>query len=72
MRRILIVLSLAASLAAAPPVFLDLLSSLWSESGSHIDPDGAPAPQNDEGSRLDPDGTPALHADEGASLDPDG
>ncbi|MFP5285514.1 MAG: hypothetical protein ACLGI9_07235 [Thermoanaerobaculia bacterium] len=72
MRRIFIALSLAASLAAAPPTLFDLFSSLWSESGSHLDPDGAPAPQNDEGSRLDPNGAPAPQADEGSHIDPDG
>jgi hypothetical protein len=48
-RRTLIALSLAASLAAAPP-------ALQGDEGSHIDPDGAPAPQTDTGSHLDPDG----------------
>lgn len=72
MCRILIALSLAASLAAAPASFFDFFSSLWSESGSHLDPNGCPAPRSDEGSRLDPDGTAAPQVDEGASLDPDG
>jgi hypothetical protein len=73
MRRILIALALAASLAAAPPTFLDFLSSVWSETGSRIDPNGAPAPQGDEGSHIDPNGgclTP--HGDEGSHIDPDG
>ena len=72
MRRILIALSLAASLTAAPPAFLDFVSSLWGETGSRLDPDGAPAPQNDEGCHLDPNGAPAPQADEGSHLDPDG
>lgn len=56
MRRILIALSLAASLAAASPALFDFVSSLWSESGSHLDPNGTPAPQADEGPELDPNG----------------
>jgi hypothetical protein len=73
MRRILIALSLAAALAGSPAPFLDFLSSLWSESGCHIDPDGCPAPRTVEGCHLDPNGgclTP--QSDEGPQLDPDG
>jgi hypothetical protein len=72
MPRILLALALAASLAAAPPAFFDFLASIWSESGSHIDPNGDPAPQGDEGSRIDPNGATASHSDEGPELDPNG
>ena len=63
--------------AAASP--LDLFERFWtfvqsalSESGSQLDPDGTPAPQNDEGPELDPNGPPAPQTDEGSQLDPDG
>lgn len=81
MRRTLIVLSLAGSLAAAPAPLLDpfwsFLSSVWSESGCRIDPSGGCAPTTDEGHHIDPDGaTQASQAgpetDEGVSIDPDG
>lgn len=72
MRRILIALSLAAALTAAPPAFLGVLSSLWSKTGAQLDPNGNPAPQGDEGASLDPDGAPAPQTDEGSHLDPDG
>jgi hypothetical protein len=72
MRRIVIAFSLAASLAGSPAPFLDFLSSLWSESGCRLDPDGCPAPRADEGCRLDPNGGCLPQRDEGCRLDPDG
>jgi hypothetical protein len=74
MRRALIALYLATSLAAAPPAFLDFLSSLWSESGCHIDPNGrCIAPQTDEGCRIDPNGGCITErSDSGCRLDPNG
>jgi hypothetical protein len=61
MRRTLTALTLAASLAAAPPTLLDqvraFLASLWSEEGCHLDPDGGcAAPRVDTGCRIDPNG----------------
>lgn len=63
--------------AAASPLdlfdrFWSFVQSAWSETGPSLDPDGTPAPQNDEGSRLDPNGSPAPQSDEGPQLDPDG
>lgn len=81
MRRILIALSLAGSLAAAPATLLDqarsFLSSIWSESGCMIDLNGKCAPTTDEGLRIDPNGaTQACETgpeiDTGVSIDPDG
>jgi hypothetical protein len=74
MRRILIVLSLASSLAAAPSAFLDVLSFLWSETGCMIDPSGrCIAPQTDEGCRIDPNGGCITErSDSGCRLDPNG
>jgi hypothetical protein len=73
MRPTLIALALAASLAAAPAPFLDFLSSLWSESGCRLDPNGGClTPQGDEGPELDPNGAPAPQMDEGCHLDPNG
>ena len=57
MRRALIALALASSLAAAAPSFLDFLSSLWSETGCRLDPNGGCfTPQAETGCHLDPDG----------------
>ena len=73
MRRALIAFSLAASLAAAPPALLDFLSSLWSETGCMIDPDGCAAPRADEGCRIDPSGGCIKErSDEGCHIDPNG
>jgi hypothetical protein len=73
MRRILIALSLAASLAAAPPAFFDFLSTLWSETGCMIDPSGCPAPQTDEGCHIDPSGSCITErVDTGCRIDPSG
>lgn len=64
MRKALVVLTLAAALAAGRPTSLSqvwtLLTSIWSEEGCRMDPDGKclPAPQTDEGCRMDPDGCP--------------
>ena len=46
----------------------DLLTRTWGESGSSLDPDGAPG---DAGSILDPNGAEAP-GDEGSGLDPNG
>jgi hypothetical protein len=73
MPRILIVLTLATSLAAAPPAFLDFLTSLWSETGCMIDPSGCPTPRTEEGCRIDPSGACIKERfDEGCHLDPNG
>lgn len=56
MHRALVALGLAASLAGSPAAFLDSLSSLWSESGCMIDPNGCAAPRTDEGCHIDPSG----------------
>jgi hypothetical protein len=69
MRRILLAVALAASLAPMAPSLLGplqtLLSSLWGapatlDAGCGFDPDGrcttAPQPQLDEGCGFDPDG----------------
>lgn len=77
MRRILIALSLAGSLAATPPALLDqarsFLSSVWSETGCMIDPNGKCAPRAEEGCMIDPDGKClGERADEGHRIDPDG
>jgi hypothetical protein len=72
MRRALVSLTLAAFLAGSPTPFLDFLSSLWSETGCRLDPNGCPAPRTDEGCRIDPDGCPAPGADEGCHIDPNG
>lgn len=81
MRRTLIALSLAGSLAAAPATLLDpfwsFLSSVWSETGCHIDPSGKCAPTTDTGLRIDPDGAAQAsqagpETDTGHIMDPDG
>ena len=73
MRRALVALALAASLAGSPAPFLDFLSSLWSMTGCMIDPSGCPAPRSDEGCRIDPNGgCLSLQRDEGCMIDPDG
>jgi hypothetical protein len=66
MRKALITLILAASLAAGRP---PLLEQLWSFVASAL---GGPAA--DEGCGLDPDGrcNPAPQTDEGCGLDPSG
>ena len=73
---LLAVLAHPVEAAASPLDFLDrfwsFVQSAWSESGSHLDPNGTPAPQNDEGPQLDPDGSPAPQTDSGPELDPDG
>ncbi|HWM91865.1 MAG TPA: hypothetical protein VN493_13955 [Thermoanaerobaculia bacterium] len=66
MRKALLTLALAGSLAAGRPALLDqlwsLLTSVWSASspdaGCIADPDGRcrPAPQTDEGCGADPSG----------------
>lgn len=76
-RRILIALSLAGSLAAAQPALLDqarsFLFSVWSETGCHIDPSGKCAPSTDEGCHIDPSGGCLTErADTGTIIDPDG
>ena len=63
--------------AAASPLdlfdrFWSFVQSAWSATGAQLDPDGSPAPKNDEGASLDPDGAPAPQTDEGSRLDPDG
>ena len=67
--------------AAASPLdllgrFWTILKSAWSATGSHLDPDGVPAPRTDEGCRLDPDGrcapAPQPQTDEGCRIDPSG
>jgi hypothetical protein len=68
MRKALIALILAGSLAAGRPTLLgqlwSFLASAWSAStadeGCGLDPDGdcKPAPQTDAGCGLDPDGCP--------------
>lgn len=80
MRKTLLAVTLAASLAAGRPSLLDhvwsLLTSAWSEAGCRMDPNGscAPAPQTDEGCRMDPNGRclPAPEADAGCGMDPSG
>jgi hypothetical protein len=73
MHRLLLALALAASLAAEPSAFLDFLSSLWSDSGSQLDPDGGPVPRTDTGCHLDPDGRCITErSDEGCRIDPNG
>jgi hypothetical protein len=49
------------------PALWGLLTRIWEENGSSLDPSGQPRP--DEGSSLDPSGSTA---DEGGSLDPSG
>ncbi len=64
MRKGLIALTLAGSLAAGPTAFLDQLwsfvTSAWSTStedeGLGFDPDGGPAPETDAGLGFDPNG----------------
>lgn len=62
MRKALVALTLTAALAAGRPPLLTqvwtLLTSIWSEAGCIMDPDGrcAPAPQADEGCIMDPNG----------------
>jgi hypothetical protein len=62
MRKALVALTLTAALAAGRPTLLSqvwtLLTSIWSEEGCIMDPDGrcAPAPQTDEGCIMDPNG----------------
>lgn len=70
MRKALVVLALAASLASGGPNLLDhawsLLTSVWgtacSDAGLIMDPNGGcrTAPQADEGLIMDPDGKPGL------------
>ena len=64
MRKALIVLTLAGSLAAGRPAFLDQLWSFVTSAWS--------APTGDEGCIFDPDGQPAPQADEGLGFDPNG
>jgi len=49
------------------PTLWSFVKALWEESGSSLDPDGQPRPN--EGSSLDPDGSTT---DEGSDLDPSG
>lgn len=77
MRRILIALSLAGSLSAAPPALLDqarsFLTPVWSEEGCMIDPSGKCAPRTDEGCHIDPSGgCLSERADTGHLIDPNG
>ncbi|HWM93487.1 MAG TPA: hypothetical protein VN493_22185 [Thermoanaerobaculia bacterium] len=78
MRRTLIALSLAGTLAAAPSTLLDsfrtLFLSLWGDSGCMIDPNGrCAALRGDEGCMIDPDGRCATQrVDEGCRIDPNG
>jgi hypothetical protein len=68
MRKALIALTLAGSLAAGQPALLDqlwsLLTSAWSapsaDEGCGLDPDGRckPAPRTNAGCGLDPNGSP--------------
>jgi len=83
MRKALVALALAGSLAAGRPVFLEplwsLLTSIWSASpdeGCIFDPNGRCrlAPQTDAGCIFDPDGRcrPAPQTDAGCIFDPNG
>jgi hypothetical protein len=80
MRRTLVAVTLAASLAAGRPTLLDqvwsLLTAAWSDAGCGMDPSGqcAPAPQRDEGCIMDPSGRclRAPQTDEGCRMDPNG
>lgn len=62
MRKALVVLTLAATLAAGRPAALSqvwtLLTSIWSEAGCRMDPDGKclPETQTTAGCRMDPSG----------------
>lgn len=66
MRKALIALILAGSLAAGRPALLDQLWSLvtspWkaatADAGLGFDPNGQPKPQADEGCIFDPSGSP--------------
>lgn len=64
MRKALVALTLTAALASGRPAFLSqvwsLLTSIWSEAGCGMDPDGKclPAPQTDAGCGMDPNGCP--------------
>lgn len=62
MRKALVVLTLTAALATGRPAALsqiwNLLTSIWSEAGCRMDPNGGciPEPQTDAGCRMDPSG----------------
>jgi len=64
MRKALVVLTLAATLAAGRPGLLgqawSLVTAIWGHAGFGMDPNGdpKPTPQTDEGFGMDPDGKP--------------
>lgn len=80
MRKALIALILAGSLAAGPASLLgqfwSLVASPWkaatASSGLGFDPSGQPKPQSDIGLGLDPSGQPKPQSDIGLGLDPNG
>ena len=68
MRKALIALILAGSLAAGPAALVDQLWSLaTADEGLGFDPSGAPV-----GLGFDPNGGPTPQTDEGLGFDPDG
>jgi hypothetical protein len=48
------------------------LSSVWTEEGDIMNPDGGEGAQGDAGSIMDPDGRNGAQGDEGSIMDPNG